>query len=86
MLLWVGSQANPEFVQDVFGVPAATQIDTQVCELPALDTPPSAAVRALVADVRSRRRAAMRVSRDLANLKRGTSSSLAFGQRKTLSL
>lgn len=62
MLLWVGSQANPEFIQDVFGVPSATQIDTQVCELPALDTPASAAVRALVDDARGRRRTAMRLT------------------------
>lgn len=62
MLLWVGSQASPDFVRDVFGVSSPQQIDPQVCELPALDTPSSAAVRALVHDTRVKRRTAMRVS------------------------
>ncbi|KAJ0171020.1 hypothetical protein K1T71_013219 [Dendrolimus kikuchii] len=62
MLLWVGSQAPPDFIRDVFGVSAPQQIDTQVCELPALETPASDAVRAIVDDARAKRRTAMRLT------------------------
>lgn len=62
MLLWVGSQASPDFVRDVFGVPSPAQIDTQVSELPQLDTPASHAVRNVIEDARVRRRNSMRVS------------------------
>lgn len=63
MLMWVGSQANPEWVRAVFGVTSSQQIDTQVCELPDLDNPISSAVRSLVEDARRKRRVAMRVRR-----------------------
>lgn len=62
MLLWVGSQAPADFVRDVFGVAAPQLIDPQVYELPALDNPCSAAVRAVVDDARLRRRSAMRLT------------------------
>lgn len=62
MLMWIGSQANPEFVRAVFGVPSPQQVDTQVCELPELDNPVNAAVRAVVDEARLRRRVLMRVS------------------------
>lgn len=70
MLLWVGSQANPEFVRDVFGVPSPQQVDTQVCELPVLDTRANKMVRELIEDTRIKRRTAMRVS--------STSTGLAY--------
>lgn len=62
MLLWVGSQANPEFVRDVFGVPSPQQVDTQVCELPVLDTRANNMVRELIEDTRIKRRTAMRLT------------------------
>lgn len=65
MLMWIGSQANAEWIRAVFGVGSPQQIDTQVCELPELDNPTNAAVRAVVEDARCRRRVAMRVSLSL---------------------
>lgn len=65
MLIWVGSQASPEFLTDVFGVTSPQHIDTHVCELPARDAPASRAVRGLVHAARLLRKNAMRVSAGL---------------------
>lgn len=62
MLIWVGSQADPAFIRDVFGVASPAQVDTQVCELPELDTAASHAVRAVIEDARIRRRTNMRLT------------------------
>lgn len=63
MLIWVGSQASPALVRDVFGVESPHQIDTQVTELPVLDNDASRTVRTIVDGARDLRRNAMRVSR-----------------------
>lgn len=62
MLIWVGSQASPEFLTDVFGVTSPQHIDTHVCELPARDTPASCAVRDVVHAARVLRKNAMRLT------------------------
>ncbi|GBP12210.1 Protein transport protein Sec24C [Eumeta japonica] len=61
MLLWVGSQAPPEFVRDVFGANNAQQIDTQVAELPVLDNSLNEAARECIRDARLRRHKHMRL-------------------------
>lgn len=62
MLLWIGSQASPDFLREVFGVGSVQHIDTQVYELPPLVSVPSQAVRAVVNLARAKRRAAMRLT------------------------
>ncbi|XP_038219066.1 protein transport protein Sec24C [Zerene cesonia] len=58
MLIWIGSQACPEFVRDVFG----ERLDAQVCELPDRDNERSRAARELVRNARELRRSAMRLT------------------------
>lgn len=62
MLLWIGAAASPEWIQNVFGVTTATQVDTERFELPVLDNPLSVAVRNLVEQVQFQRHHCMRVS------------------------
>lgn len=62
MFLYIGVALNPEFCQQVFGVPTAVQINVDQTELPILDTPLSNAVRSLITQIRIQRHRCMRVS------------------------
>lgn len=61
MFLWIGLGASPEFVQKVFGVPSAIQIDVDRVALPELDNPLSVAVRTIIDEIRIQRHRCMRV-------------------------
>lgn len=62
MFLWIGLAASPEWLQAVFGVASANQIDVDRPFLPELDTPLSHRVRQIISDIRHKRRRCMRVS------------------------
>lgn len=62
MFLWIGLGASPEFIQQVFGVPSAVQVNIEMVQLPELDNPLSEAVRSAVEEVRSQHHRRMRVS------------------------
>lgn len=61
MFLWIGLEANPEFVQKVFGVPSAIQVDIEKVALPEFDNPLSVAVRTIIEEIRIQRHKCMRV-------------------------
>lgn len=62
MLLWIGLNANRDWIQSVFGVPTAAQVDVERFTLPELDNSLSVAVRNLIDQVRTQRHRCMRVS------------------------
>ncbi|CAG9761653.1 unnamed protein product [Ceutorhynchus assimilis] len=62
MFMWVGLGASPEFVQNVFGVQSAIQIDIEKPSLPELDNPLSIAVRRIIEDIRIERHRSMRLT------------------------
>lgn len=62
MFLWIGLGANQDFIQQVFGVPSAVQINIEQTTLPVLDNPTSEAVRTIIEQIRSQRHRYMRVS------------------------
>jgi protein transport protein SEC24 len=64
MFLWIGLGASPDFIQKVFGVPSAIQVDIEKVALPELDTPLSVAVRTIIDDIRTQRHKCMRVSQN----------------------
>ncbi|KAI9183872.1 COPII coat Sec23p-Sfb3p heterodimer component [Blastocladiella emersonii ATCC 22665] len=53
-MLWLGRQIAPDLVQQILGVPALEAIDLRTHVLPALDTPASRRVQALLADIATR--------------------------------
>lgn len=61
MFLWFGMALSPEWVQAVFGVPSAAQVNTDDTRLPDLDNALSERVRELIALVRLERHRFMRV-------------------------
>lgn len=62
MFMWIGLGANPEFIQQVFGVPSAVQVNIEMFKLPELDNPLNEAVRSVVEQIRSQHHRCMRVS------------------------
>lgn len=62
MFLWIGLAASSEWLQSVFGVTSANQIDVDRPFLPELDTPLSHRIRQIINDIRHKRRRCMRVS------------------------
>lgn len=66
MFIWIGLSANPDFIQQVFGVPSAVQVNIEIVRLPELDNPLSEAVRTLVEQIRAQHHRCMRVSNYLA--------------------
>jgi protein transport protein SEC24 len=62
MFLWIGLGASPDFIQKVFGVPSAIQVDIEKVALPELDTPLSVAVRTIIDDIRTQRHKCMRLT------------------------
>lgn len=62
MFMWIGLGANADFIQQVFGVPSAVQVNIEMIKLPELDNPLSEAVRSIVEQIRIQRHRCMRVS------------------------
>jgi len=55
LYLWLGIAISPEWVQQVFGVQSAAQIDIDMTKLQELDTPLSERVRDIVSGIREER-------------------------------
>ena len=62
MFMWIGINVSMQWVQDVFGVQSAAQIDIDKTMLQDLDTPLSKRVRAIVKKIRDERRGHLKVS------------------------
>ena len=62
MFMWIGINVSMQWVQDVFGVQSAAQIDIDKTVLQDLDTPLSKRVRGIVKKVRDERRGFLKVS------------------------
>ncbi|KYB24587.1 protein transport protein Sec24C [Tribolium castaneum] len=62
MFLWIGLEANPDFIQKVFGVPSAIQVDVEKVALPELDNSLSVAVRNIIEEIRIQRHKCMRLT------------------------
>jgi len=62
LFLWIGLNVSMEWVQNVFGVHSAAQIDIDRTSLPHLDNPLSARIRTVIASVRHQRHRYMRVN------------------------
>lgn len=63
MFLWIGLGANQEFVQQVFGVASAIQVDVDKVHIPELNNPLSIAVRSIIDQIRLEKHRCMRVSK-----------------------
>lgn len=61
MFIWIGLSASPEFIQQVFGVPSAVQVNIEMVRFPVLDNPLNEAVRSVVEQIRSQHHRCMRV-------------------------
>jgi hypothetical protein len=61
MILWVGFSVSPDWVQSVFGVQSAAQIDIDKTSLQDLDNPLSRRVRSLIKRIREDRCRHMKV-------------------------
>lgn len=61
LFLWIGLGANPEFIQKVFGVPSAIQIDIDRISLPNLENPLSQTIRNIIEEIRIQKHRCMRV-------------------------
>ncbi|XP_049838119.1 protein transport protein Sec24C isoform X1 [Schistocerca gregaria] len=62
MFLWIGLNVNVEWVQNVFGVHSAAQIDIDRTSLQDIDNPLSTRIRSLVNAVRQQRHRCMRLT------------------------
>ncbi|XP_044766723.1 protein transport protein Sec24C isoform X2 [Coccinella septempunctata] len=62
MFMWIGLGANPEFIQKLFGVPSAIQVNIEQFKLPELDNPVSLAVRNIIEEIRIQRHRHMRLT------------------------
>ena len=60
--LWIGVNVSMDWVQHVFGVQSAAQIDIDRTALPELDNSLSLRVRSVITSVREQRHRCMRVS------------------------
>lgn len=62
MFLWFGLGVTPEFIQKLFGVPSAIQVDIDRVGLPELNNPISIGIRNIIDEIRIQRHRCMRVS------------------------
>lgn len=62
LFLWIGLNVSMEWVQNVFGVHSAAQIDIDRTSLPQLDNPLSARIRSVIESVRHKRHRYMRLT------------------------
>lgn len=61
MFLWIGLGASQDFIQQVFGVPSAIQVDVDKISIPELNNPLSIAVRSIIDEIRIEKHRCMRV-------------------------
>jgi protein transport protein SEC24 len=61
LFLWIGLNVVKEWVQNVFEVHSAAQINTERTSLPELDNPLSVRIRSVIDSVRQQRHRCMRV-------------------------
>ncbi|XP_068231353.1 protein transport protein Sec24C [Palaemon carinicauda] len=61
MFIWVGTNTNPDWLNDVFGVNAPHQLDPVMAELPERDNPTSIRVREIISTIRSQRKRHVRM-------------------------
>ncbi|XP_021928242.1 protein transport protein Sec24C-like isoform X2 [Zootermopsis nevadensis] len=62
LVLWIGSNVDMKWVENVFGVHSAAHIDTDSTSLPVLDNALSARIKFVIDSVRKERHRCMRVS------------------------
>lgn len=62
MFMWIGLEANPDFIEQVFGVPSSVQVNTEVARLPELENPLNEAVRSVIDQIKAQHHHCMRVS------------------------
>lgn len=62
MFIWIGMNASPEFLQQVFGVGSAVQVNIENVRLPVIDNPLNEAVHTIIEKIRTQRHRYMRVS------------------------
>lgn len=62
LFLWIGLNVSMEWVQKVFGVHSAAQIDIDRTSLPHLDNPLSARIHSVIASIRHQRHRYMRLT------------------------
>nr|CAD7267687.1 unnamed protein product [Timema shepardi] len=62
LFLWIGLNVGMEWVQNVFGVHSAAQIDIDRTELLEIDNPLSMRIRDLIEDIRIQRHRSMRLT------------------------
>lgn len=62
LFLWIGLNVGMEWIQDVFGVHSAAQIDIDRTSLPELDNPLSVRIRSVIDSVRQQRHRCMRLT------------------------
>ena len=55
LFMYIGMAVDPTWIQEVFGVPSAAQIDIDQQRLPDRDTPASQRVRSVITKIRSQR-------------------------------
>lgn len=61
MFLWIGLAAPPDFLEKVFGVQSAIQVNIESPTLPLIDNPLNEAVRSVIQQIRVQRHRCMRV-------------------------
>ena len=63
IFLWIGASVNPEWLQNIFGVPNLAQINVEtITELPDINTDESLRLRGYIRQLRNERQRYMRVS------------------------
>ncbi|CAH1795236.1 unnamed protein product [Owenia fusiformis] len=62
MFLWVGMNAAPDWVQNVFGVQSVAQIDIDKTQILDLDTPLSQRIRGIIKKIRDQRQRHMKLT------------------------
>lgn len=61
MYLWIGMNANPTSVQNLFGVANIQQLNVEKCKLLEIDTPISINVRSVISQINEQRKSHLKV-------------------------
>ncbi|OWF45631.1 protein transport protein Sec24C-like isoform X2 [Mizuhopecten yessoensis] len=62
MFMWIGHNVDPHWIQDIFSVQSAAQVDIDKCKLLALDNPLSQRVNEVIQQVREERHRYMKLT------------------------
>ncbi|XP_033744553.1 protein transport protein Sec24C-like isoform X2 [Pecten maximus] len=62
MFMWIGHNVDPHWIQEIFGVQSAAQVDIDKCKLLALDNPLSQRVNEVIQQVRQERNRYMKLT------------------------